>query len=93
MSGYSWSDPPSPTAFAVARAGYPFIFASVFATAVFALAKAGIRPYHLGCVVFVAVITGGFPPCRSDRIGPRVHSRATRIQLPDFSLAKGCIRP
>jgi phosphatidylserine decarboxylase len=37
MSGFSWSDPPNPTAFAVARAGYPFISASVFTTAVFAL--------------------------------------------------------
>ena len=33
----SWSDPPSQTAFPVARAGYPYIFASAFATAVFAL--------------------------------------------------------
>ncbi len=37
MTDRSWSDPPSQTAFPVARAGYPFIFASAFATAVFAL--------------------------------------------------------
>ncbi len=33
---YRWSDPPGQTAFPVARAGYPFIFAAAFATAVFA---------------------------------------------------------
>lgn len=37
MTDRNWSDPPSQTAFPVARAGYPFIFASAFATAVFAL--------------------------------------------------------
>ncbi len=37
MAPSTWSDPPSQTAFPVAKAGYPFIFASAFATAVFAL--------------------------------------------------------
>ena len=37
MTRLGWSDPPSQTAFPVAKAGYPFIFASAFATAVFAL--------------------------------------------------------
>jgi len=37
MSDFSWSDPQSHTAFPVARAGYPFIFAAVFTTGVFAL--------------------------------------------------------
>jgi phosphatidylserine decarboxylase len=37
MTQLNWSDPPSQTAFPVAKAGYPFIFASAFATAVFAL--------------------------------------------------------
>lgn len=37
MTQTNWSDPPSQTAFPVAKAGYPFIFASAFATAVFAL--------------------------------------------------------
>ena len=37
MTSTNWSDPPSQTAFPVAKAGYPFIFASAFATAVFAL--------------------------------------------------------
>jgi len=37
MEQANWSDPPSQTAFPVAKAGYPFIFASAFATAVFAL--------------------------------------------------------
>lgn len=37
MSNYSWSDPPSQTAFPVASAGYPFMFISAFTTAVFAL--------------------------------------------------------
>jgi phosphatidylserine decarboxylase len=34
---YVWSDAPGQTAFPVARAGYPFIFAAAFTTAVFAL--------------------------------------------------------
>jgi phosphatidylserine decarboxylase len=37
MEQANWSDAPSQTAFPVAKAGYPFIFASAFATAVFAL--------------------------------------------------------
>ena len=37
MHNFSRSDSPSHTAFPVASAGYPFIFASVFATVVFAL--------------------------------------------------------
>lgn len=37
MAHLKWSDPPSQTAFPVAKAGYPFIFAAAFATAVFAL--------------------------------------------------------
>lgn len=41
MTQLNWSDPPSQTAFPVAKAGYPFIFASAFATAVFALLGIG----------------------------------------------------
>jgi phosphatidylserine decarboxylase len=37
MQKFSWSDPPSQTAFPLARAGYPFIFACAGTTAVFAL--------------------------------------------------------
>jgi phosphatidylserine decarboxylase len=37
MTKFFWSDPPSQTAFPIARAGYPFIFAGGFTTAVFAL--------------------------------------------------------
>lgn len=37
MNNFMLSDPPSHTAFPVASAGYPFIFASAFTTAVFAL--------------------------------------------------------
>ena len=36
MNNFIWPDPPSDTAFPVARAGYPFIFTSAFTTAVFA---------------------------------------------------------
>jgi len=36
MSNFIWSDVPSDSAFPLASAGYPFIFASVFTTAVFA---------------------------------------------------------
>lgn len=41
MTQTNWSDPPSQTAFPVAKAGYSFIFASAFATAVFALLGIG----------------------------------------------------
>lgn len=41
MTSSNWSDPPSQTAFPVAKAGYPFIFAVAFATAVFALLGVG----------------------------------------------------
>jgi phosphatidylserine decarboxylase len=37
MSNFIWSDVPSDSAFPLASAGYPFIFVSVFTTAVFAL--------------------------------------------------------
>jgi len=37
MDKFTWSDRPSHTAFPVATAGYPFIFAAGFVTAVFAL--------------------------------------------------------
>ena len=41
MKQSNWADPPSQTAFPIARAGYPFIFASAFVTAVFALLEIG----------------------------------------------------
>ena len=37
MNDYSWPDPPSETAFPIARPGYPFLFAAAFVTAVLAL--------------------------------------------------------
>lgn len=37
MGDYSWSDPPGRSAYPVAKAGLPFIFAAAFTTAVFAL--------------------------------------------------------
>jgi len=40
-NGADWADPPSQTAFPVASAGYPFIFAAAFVTAVFALLGIG----------------------------------------------------
>ncbi len=42
MTQSNWSDPPSQAAFPVAKAGYPFIFASAFTTAVFALLGVGV---------------------------------------------------
>ena len=37
MKSYDWSDPQNHTAFPIAKAGYPFIYASAFSAAVFAL--------------------------------------------------------
>ena len=45
MTQFNWSEPPSQTAFPVAKAGYPFIFASAFATAVFALLFASCEKF------------------------------------------------
>ena len=54
MDKYSWSDPPSSTAFPVARAGYLFIIASAFVTIIFALL--GLTALSLlGIVVTVCV--------------------------------------
>jgi phosphatidylserine decarboxylase len=37
MDKFSWTDPPSQTAFPIAQAGYPLIFAAAFTTAVLAI--------------------------------------------------------
>ncbi len=50
MNHYKWPDPPRQTAYPVARAGLPFIFAAAFATAVFALAELTVLAV-LGLVV------------------------------------------
>jgi phosphatidylserine decarboxylase len=41
MDKFNWSEPPRQTAFPIASAGYPFVFASAFATAIFALSGIG----------------------------------------------------
>jgi phosphatidylserine decarboxylase len=53
MTELNWSDTPSQTAFPVAKAGYPFIFASAFATAVFAL-------LGIGFLSILGLLTTGF---------------------------------
>ena len=55
MDNYTWSDPPSTTAFPVARAGYLFIIASAFATIVFALL--GLTLLSLLGIVVTASVT------------------------------------
>lgn len=50
MSNFSWPDPPSQTAYPVARAGFPFIYTASFVTAVFALLGLTV-PAILGLVV------------------------------------------
>ena len=52
MDEFSWSDPPGHTAFPVASAGYSYIFASVFATAVFALLELTALALMGLCVTF-----------------------------------------
>lgn len=54
MRQSNWSDPPSQTAFPVAKAGYPFITASAFATAVFALL--GITPLAVAGLLITGFI-------------------------------------
>lgn len=53
MTQLNWSDPPSQTAFPVAKAGYPFIFASAFATAIFALLE-------IGALAILGLLVTGF---------------------------------
>jgi phosphatidylserine decarboxylase len=50
MNKFTWSDMPSQTAFPVAKAGYPLIFAAAFITAVFAL-LALVLPALCGLIV------------------------------------------
>ena len=54
MDQYTWADPPSRTAFPVAAPGYPFIYASAFVTAVFALLGWPV-PAVVGILVTVAI--------------------------------------
>ena len=56
MTQLKWSDPPSQTAFPVAKAGYSFIFASAFTTAVFAL-------LGVGWLAVLGLFTTGFICC------------------------------
>jgi len=50
MGNFIWTEPPIHTAFPVARAGYPFIFAAAFTTAVFALLQLSV-PALMGLAV------------------------------------------
>lgn len=52
MDEFFWSDLPSHTAFPVASAGYPYIFASVFTTAIFALLELTALALTGLCVTF-----------------------------------------
>lgn len=54
MNKFSWPDPLNQTAFPIARAGYPFIFATAFVTAVFALLGL-TTPAITGLVVTISI--------------------------------------
>ena len=58
MKRFTWSDPPGQTAFPIAKAGYPFIFAAAFATTIFALT--GLKIPALAGLVVAACICGFF---------------------------------
>lgn len=55
MNEYHWPDRPNDTAFPVAKAGYPFIVAAAFATAVFAMLEI-VALALLGLVATVFII-------------------------------------
>jgi len=55
MEEFHWSDPPSQTAFPVARAGYPLIVGCAFATAVLALLELTVLAL-LGLLITVFVV-------------------------------------
>ncbi|MEZ4524437.1 MAG: phosphatidylserine decarboxylase family protein [Desulfobacterales bacterium] len=58
MERFCRPDPPAQTAFPIAKAGYPFIFAAAFVTAVFALL--GLTVPALSCLVITGCICGFF---------------------------------
>ena len=55
MDDFTWSDPPTQTAFPVARAGYPIILACAFITAVLALLEMTV-PALLALLITVFVV-------------------------------------
>ncbi len=66
MDRFSWPEKPSQVAFPIAKAGYPFIFASAFVTAVFALS--GLVVLSLIGLVIAFCICGFFRD--PDRVTP-----------------------
>lgn len=55
MNEFSWSDPPSHTAFPIARPGYPFLYAAAFVTGVLALLELTVAAlFALAATFFVA---------------------------------------
>lgn len=67
MEGFSWPDPPSQTAFPIARPGYPLIFASAFVTLVFSLLA--LTPLALICAAATLFICCFFRD--PDRVVPQ----------------------
>jgi phosphatidylserine decarboxylase len=56
MDKFSWPEPPSQTAFPIARAGYPIIFFAAFATAIFALLEWPVLAMTgLGLTIFITL--------------------------------------
>ena len=68
MGDFSWADPPSQTAFPIARPGYPLIWGAAFVTAVFAVLDL-TWPAIVGLVV-IFCICGFFRD--PDRVVPNV---------------------
>ncbi len=66
MEKFSWSDPPNPTAFPIARPGYPLIFAGAFITVIFALL--GMKIAALVAIAATAGVCGFFRD--PDRVTP-----------------------
>lgn len=58
MNRFEWADSPSQTAFPIARAGYPYIGATVFVTMIFAVL--GLKIMALGALLVCACICGFF---------------------------------
>jgi len=70
MNRFAWPDPPSQTAFPIARPGYPFIGAAVFVTMVFAIV--GMKILALIALLACAAICLFFRD--PDRVVPVVES-------------------
>lgn len=98
MKNFTWADSPAKTAFPIAKAGYPFIYASAFVTAVFALS--GLPVMAIIGLIITFCICGFFRdpdrviPVKEDAVVSPADGKiifADIVENPDFCEEK-CIK-